>query len=91
MALLWTHAITISSCLISPRVQVLKPGRAVLGFTPAFVGRLVPNLALWSFAGAGVLFLAGSSIPLFQTDVLKKLPVVANYYEDKTPDSDKPF
>lgn len=51
-----------------PRVQVLKPGRAVLGFTPAFVTRLVPNLALWGFAGAGVLFLAGSSIPLFQTE-----------------------
>ncbi|BGP04060.1 Cytochrome b-c1 complex, subunit 10 [Rhodotorula toruloides] len=77
--------------MAQPRVQVLKPGRAVLGFTPAFVTRLVPNLALWGFAGAGVLFLAGSSIPLFQTDVLKKIPVVANYYEDKTPDSDKPF
>ncbi|CEH15058.1 Cytochrome b-c1 complex subunit 10, fungi [Ceraceosorus bombacis] len=60
-------------------------------FAPENVIKWVPSLALWG-AGAGAavtLFLSG--VPLFQTDVLKKLPVLKEYYEDKTPDSDKPF
>ncbi|KAM0754641.1 hypothetical protein T439DRAFT_321673 [Meredithblackwellia eburnea MCA 4105] len=50
-----------------------------------------PILALWGGAavGAGALFL--SPIPRFQRDVLQKIPGIAGYFTDKTPDSDKPF
>ncbi|KWU42742.1 hypothetical protein RHOSPDRAFT_35690 [Rhodotorula sp. JG-1b] len=77
--------------MVQPRVQVLKPVAAPMGLTPSLVARLAPTLALWGFAGAGALMVVGSAIPLFQTDVLKKIPVVADYYVDNTPDSDKPF
>ncbi|GAA5872727.1 hypothetical protein JCM3774_005042 [Rhodotorula dairenensis] len=77
--------------MVQPRVQVLKPGVAPMGISPSLVGRLAPTLALWGVAGAGALMVFASGIPLFQTDILKKIPVVADYYVDKTPDSDKPF
>ncbi|GAA5988377.1 hypothetical protein JCM10908_003537 [Rhodotorula pacifica] len=75
--------------MVQPRVQVLKPGVAPMGISANLLGRLAPSLALWGVAGAGALFVFGSALPLFQTDVLKKIPVVADYYVDKTPDSDK--
>ncbi|POY72768.1 hypothetical protein BMF94_4176 [Rhodotorula taiwanensis] len=62
-----------------------------MGMSASFLGRLAPNLAMWGFAGAGALFVVGSAIPLFQNDILLKIPGVAAYYTDNTPDSDKPF
>ncbi|CAO1629656.1 unnamed protein product [Jaminaea pallidilutea] len=49
------------------------------------------TLGIWGGAlgGAGMLFL--SSVPIFQHDVLMKIPFVASYFEDTTPDSDKAF
>ncbi|PWN49929.1 hypothetical protein IE53DRAFT_316742 [Violaceomyces palustris] len=60
-------------------------------FTPQAVLKWVPSLALWGGAAAGGVTLFMSSVPLFKTDVLLKIPVVASYFEDKTPESDKPF
>ncbi|KAM0787141.1 hypothetical protein ACM66B_006392 [Microbotryomycetes sp. NB124-2] len=69
----------------------VKPQPNVLGITSSTVARWAPTLGVWGIglAGAGALFL--SPIPVFQADVLKKIPGVASYFEDKTPDSDKPF
>ncbi|PWN96475.1 hypothetical protein FA09DRAFT_362034 [Tilletiopsis washingtonensis] len=51
----------------------------------------IPSLAFWGVGagGAATLFLSG--VPLFQEDVLKKFPILSDFYADKTPDSDKPF
>ncbi|KAL8286361.1 hypothetical protein RQP46_004378 [Phenoliferia psychrophenolica] len=62
------------------------PVKPQLHLGPLTIPRLVkwtPVLAVWGAAavGAGMLFL--SPIPLFQK--------VADYFTDKTPDSDKPF
>ncbi|GAA5912000.1 hypothetical protein JCM8208_006455 [Rhodotorula glutinis] len=75
--------------MVQPRIQPLKPGRAVLGFTPAFFTKLAPNLALWGFAGVGAIAVIASGIPRFQRDVLDMVPGVRSYYVDDTPDSDK--
>ncbi|KAF9450727.1 hypothetical protein P691DRAFT_797706 [Macrolepiota fuliginosa MF-IS2] len=53
--------------------------------------RWVSSLGIWGFsAGAGALLLL-SVTPLVRREVLVKVPVLGNYYEDKTPASDKPF
>ncbi|BGP58611.1 hypothetical protein JCM8202_005300 [Rhodotorula sphaerocarpa] len=77
--------------MAQPRVQVLKPGNAPMGISANLLGRLGPNLARWGVVGAGALMVVGSALPLFQHDVLMKIPGVAAYYTDKTPDEDKPF
>merc|ERR1712093_115571 len=66
--------------MAQPRIQPLKPGRAVLGFTPAFFTKLAPNLALWGFAGVGAIAVIASGIPRFQRDVLDMVPGVRSYY-----------
>ncbi|GAA6010531.1 hypothetical protein JCM11491_006983 [Sporobolomyces phaffii] len=71
----------------APRV---KSAPAVAGITPAFTARLIPNLALWGGAGLGALFVFGAGIPLFRQDVFYTLGM-KSIFEDKTPDSDKPF
>ncbi|SHO75991.1 Uncharacterized protein MSYG_0325 [Malassezia sympodialis ATCC 42132] len=50
----------------------------------------VPSLVFWGATSGVLVTLALSGVPLFKTDVLLKTPV-ASFYEDKTPDSDKPF
>ncbi|BGP20898.1 hypothetical protein JCM10213v2_009063 [Rhodosporidiobolus nylandii] len=77
--------------MAQPRINVLRPGSQVLGFTPAFGAKLIPNLALWGFAGVGALVVVGSSLPRFRNDILLSIPGLSSYYTDKTPDSDKPF
>ncbi|ORX35363.1 cytochrome b-c1 complex subunit 10 [Kockovaella imperatae] len=69
----------------------LKSQPAVMGFTPERLAGFRGPLVMWGF-GIGVtvsLFL--SSVPIFKRDVLQKVPVLGDYYTDKTPDSDKPF
>lgn len=41
----------------------------------------VPTLAIWGGAAGGAVFLFASSIPLFKTDVIAKIPLLRNYYE----------
>ncbi|GAA5920396.1 hypothetical protein JCM1841_003372 [Sporobolomyces salmonicolor] len=77
--------------MAQPRFAVpVKVHTHIAGFTPAFATRLVPNLAMWGVAAAGAVALFASPIPLFQKDVLYTVGL-KNLYEDKTPDSDKPF
>ncbi|KAF5358018.1 hypothetical protein D9756_001701 [Leucocoprinus leucothites] len=53
--------------------------------------RWFTSLGIWGVtAGAGALLLL-SVTPLVRREVLAKTPVLGNYYEDKTPVSDKPF
>ncbi|KAI0336413.1 hypothetical protein GY45DRAFT_1365941 [Cubamyces sp. BRFM 1775] len=50
-----------------------------------------PSVALWG-AGAGVAALYLLSVtPLVKRELLTKVPVVGDYFQDKTPASDKPF
>ncbi|KAI5454617.1 hypothetical protein NCC49_003510 [Naganishia albida] len=50
-----------------------------------------PSILLWAGGiGAGVALFA-QAIPIFKKDILKRVPVINAYYEDKTPDCDKPF
>ncbi|CAK9785606.1 hypothetical protein CC85DRAFT_301298 [Cutaneotrichosporon oleaginosum] len=59
--------------------------------TPEFLRPFASSAIFWG-AGAGIaVSLFMSSVPLFQKDVLDKIPVVRNYFIDDTPDSDKPF
>ncbi|UZJ57198.1 hypothetical protein CBS101457_006518 [Exobasidium rhododendri] len=60
-------------------------------FTRENFFKWVPSLALWGGAGGGAVMLFMSQVPIFQSDVLMKLPGLKAYYTDKTPDSDKPF
>ncbi|ESK92889.1 hypothetical protein Moror_9092 [Moniliophthora roreri MCA 2997] len=65
--------------------------RTPVQHTLSVASRWAPSLGMWG-AGAGaaaVLFL--SVTPLFKREVLIKVPVLGNYFEDKTPASDKPF
>ncbi|GAA5932003.1 ubiquinol--cytochrome-c reductase subunit 10 [Sporobolomyces koalae] len=69
----------------------VKSAPSVAGLTPQFVvGRLAPNLAMWGAAGLGALFVFGAGIPLFRQDVFYPIGL-KSIFEDKTPDSDKPF
>ncbi|KZP23619.1 hypothetical protein FIBSPDRAFT_785737 [Athelia psychrophila] len=50
-----------------------------------------PSLALWGVgAGTAALFIL-SVTPLVKRELLVKVPLIGSYYEDKIPDSDKPF
>ncbi|KAL9714995.1 hypothetical protein Ac2012v2_001655 [Leucoagaricus gongylophorus] len=53
--------------------------------------RWFTSLGIWgASASVGVLLLL-SVTPLVRREVLAKVPILGSYYEDKTPDSDKPF
>ncbi|KIK45850.1 hypothetical protein CY34DRAFT_801163 [Suillus luteus UH-Slu-Lm8-n1] len=50
-----------------------------------------PTLGIWGVgAGAAAVFLL-SVTPVVKKGLLLNIPLVKNYYEDKTPASDKPF
>ncbi|WRT70114.1 uncharacterized protein IL334_007108 [Kwoniella shivajii] len=61
------------------------------GFNAERISRWGTPLALWGVAAGAAVSLFLSDVPLFKKDVLIKVPVVGNYFIDKTPDSDKPF
>ncbi|MBW0475603.1 hypothetical protein O181_015318 [Austropuccinia psidii MF-1] len=69
----------------------IKPQPNVMGITPATVSRWVPILGIWGLGTGAFVTLAASSIPRFQEDVLKKIPLVSSYYKSTIPDCDKPF
>ncbi|KAG2348499.1 hypothetical protein BDR05DRAFT_874747 [Suillus weaverae] len=50
-----------------------------------------PTLGIWGVgAGTAALFLL-SVTPVVKKGLLVNVPLLGNYYEDKTPASDKPF
>ncbi|KZO99441.1 hypothetical protein CALVIDRAFT_534433 [Calocera viscosa TUFC12733] len=51
----------------------------------------VMPLALWGVAAGTFVSLLMSATPIFQHDVLFKVPGLKAFYEDTTPASDKPF
>lgn len=51
--------------------------------THLFFSRWVPTLALWGAGAGGAVTLFLSSVPLFQNDVLKSIPVVSSYFQGK--------
>ncbi|KAH9951309.1 cytochrome b-c1 complex subunit 10 [Amylocystis lapponica] len=56
-----------------------------------FTRRWGTSMGLWG-VGAGVMVLYVLSVtPLVKRGFLSKLPVVGDYWADKTPASDKPF
>nr|XP_018261012.1 ubiquinol-cytochrome c reductase subunit 10 [Kwoniella dejecticola CBS 10117]OBR83170.1 ubiquinol-cytochrome c reductase subunit 10 [Kwoniella dejecticola CBS 10117] len=61
------------------------------GITPERLRGWTTPLMIWGVAAGGAVSLFLSDVPLFRKDVLIKVPVVGNYFIDKTPDSDKPF
>ncbi|WVN87526.1 uncharacterized protein L203_102709 [Cryptococcus depauperatus CBS 7841] len=61
------------------------------GLTPERLRFWAPTAAIWGVAaGAAVSFLL-SDVPLFQKDVLIKVPMLGTYFKDTTPESDQPF
>ncbi|KAF8350836.1 cytochrome b-c1 complex subunit 10 [Amanita rubescens] len=62
-----------------------------LSATTMVAKRWLPSATIWGAgAGTAVLFLL-SVTPLVKREFLSKLPVLGEYYTDKTPASDKPF
>ncbi|KAJ6547068.1 hypothetical protein B0H19DRAFT_1266022 [Mycena capillaripes] len=53
--------------------------------------RLAPTLGVWAVGAGAAALLFLSVTPLVQREVLVKVPLLKNYYEDTTPASDKPF
>ncbi|KAK1927776.1 cytochrome b-c1 complex subunit 10 [Papiliotrema laurentii] len=70
---------------------IRKPQPAFAGLTLERVLSFRPALAVWGIGAGAAVALFASDIPLFQKDVLQKIPVINSYFTDKTPDSDKPF
>ncbi|WFD33984.1 hypothetical protein MCUN1_000812 [Malassezia cuniculi] len=66
------------------------PQAHVGSITSQYAFKWVPSLFYWGGAGAVLVTVLLSGVPIFRADVLNKTPLAA-FYEDKTPDSDKPF
>ncbi|BEI89628.1 uncharacterized protein CcaverHIS019_0209900 [Cutaneotrichosporon cavernicola] len=74
-----------------PYAFKIKPQIHFAGLTPELLRPFASSAIFWG-AGAGIaVSLFMSSVPLFQKDVLDKIPVVREYFIDNTPESDKPF
>ncbi|EUC65047.1 ubiquinol-cytochrome-C reductase complex subunit [Rhizoctonia solani AG-3 Rhs1AP] len=61
---------------------------------PLTLGSLKPwagTAGRWGVAAGAAVTLFMSVTPIFQKDVLLKIPVLSTYFEDNTPASDKPF
>ncbi|KAH8829529.1 ubiquinol-cytochrome-c reductase complex subunit-domain-containing protein [Flagelloscypha sp. PMI_526] len=50
-----------------------------------------PSLGIWGFSAGSAALLVLAVTPLVRREILVKVPVLQEYYIDKTPDSDKPF
>ncbi|KAG1882952.1 ubiquinol-cytochrome-c reductase complex subunit-domain-containing protein [Suillus subluteus] len=60
-------------------------------FASTLAKRWGPTLGIWGVgAGTAALFLL-SVTPVVKKGFLVNIPLIGNYYEDKTPASDKPF
>jgi len=70
------------------RLSIHPPGRFAVN--PS-VGKWVPSLGIWGVGAGTAALLLLSVTPLVKREFLTKVPVLGNYYEDKTPASDKPF
>ncbi|KAJ7684662.1 hypothetical protein DFH06DRAFT_14408 [Mycena polygramma] len=53
--------------------------------------RLASTMGIWSLGAGSAVFLLLSVTPLVRREVLLKVPLLKDYYEDKTPACDKPF
>ncbi|CED84488.1 Cytochrome b-c1 complex subunit 10, fungi [Phaffia rhodozyma] len=71
--------------------NIFTPQPRVAYFTAEKIMRFVPSLGVWGVGAGGLITLLLSSTPIFQQDVLVKVPVLTEYYTDNTPASDKPF
>ncbi|KAK9896217.1 hypothetical protein P389DRAFT_196319 [Cystobasidium minutum MCA 4210] len=70
----------------------LKAARVqVGGVTPSLFARWLPILGVWGVGAGAAVLLFASDIPKFKSDILDRIPVVREYFVDKTPDSDKPL
>ncbi|KDQ16341.1 hypothetical protein BOTBODRAFT_31031 [Botryobasidium botryosum FD-172 SS1] len=86
------HHTPPSSTLLNPMARfTYQPQPHFAGYTLAGVRRFVPTLGVWGLGAGAAVTLLLSSTPLFKKDVLLKVPLLSNYFEDKTPASDKPF
>ncbi|KAL4400070.1 mitochondrial respiratory chain complex III protein [Malassezia pachydermatis] len=83
---------TMAAFRATSRAAIQKPVfQAHVGpYNAQYAFKWVPSLFFWGFTGGVFVTLALSGVPLFKKDVLVKSPV-AFFYEDKTPDCDKPF
>lgn len=45
-----------------------------------FANSWIPTLALWGGAGGGAVMLFMSSVPVFQQDILHKIPIVKGFF-----------
>ncbi|RUS19655.1 ubiquinol-cytochrome-c reductase complex subunit-domain-containing protein, partial [Endogone sp. FLAS-F59071] len=62
-------------------VSRIRSNPSFLGVTPEKVIRLAPNAAVWGVAaGVGILFFA-NGVPIFQRDILQKIPVIGSYWK----------
>ncbi|KAF5387043.1 hypothetical protein D9615_001650 [Tricholomella constricta] len=53
--------------------------------------RWATSLGIWGVGAGTAALLLLSVTPLVKREFLVKVPVLGDYYEDKTPASDKPF
>lgn len=82
----------LSAFRATSRAAWIKPSFQphVGSVSPQYALKWVPSIMLWGATSGVLVTIALSGVPLFKMDVLNKTPL-AWYYEDKTPDSDKPF
>ncbi|KAI0306789.1 hypothetical protein B0F90DRAFT_819582 [Multifurca ochricompacta] len=65
--------------------------RRLGNFTLDTAKRWSTSLGFWGFGVSTALLFLLSVTPKVKNTLLLKMPVLSNYYEDKTPTSDKPF